>query len=133
MAGLAAAGIALAVSTSCTPSSPDPTATPLPTSVPFTELYDFMQSEKNSNPTRVEYFVDVARPSVIEGQITNIKDSKLQFHVHKRTLRRDEYVECAFRQKGSVIRLNVGQLVKIYGELDTVDAAVKLKNCRIVP
>jgi hypothetical protein len=82
----------------------------------------------SSNPTRVEHFVDVARPSVFEGRITKIEDSKLQFHVEKRALDKDRYVECEFRQKNSVLRLNVGQLVKVYGELYAAGTGVKFKN-----
>ena len=127
---LALAGLALLLLLSC---GPAPTATPLPTSMPAEELFTFLQDENSLNPERVEDYKDDARSSVFEGIITEINDSTVQFHIQKRDLLPDKYIECKFRSKNEVLSLNIGTMVRILGDLEDVNGVVQFKNCQLVP
>ena len=63
------------------------------------------------------------------GKITNIEDDKVQFHIEKRWLWKDDYVECKFENKGDIISLDKGDMVTLIGNLDKVSGVVIFKNC----
>ena len=111
---------------------PAPTATPLPTSMPVEELYSIYQNMRAQNATRVERHKDVGTSSVFEGRITDIKGSTVQFHIARRILEPDKYVECKFKRENDVLNLNVGSVVRLLGDLEDVNGVVQFKNCRTV-
>ena len=129
MSLVALSSLALLLSQYC---GPAPTATPLPTSLPVEELYWFYQDHNIGYATHVEAWKDDARSSVFEGVITDIRNSTVQFHIERRTLARDKYVECKFKRKEDVLRLNVGSVVRVLGDLEDVNGIVQFKNCSIV-
>ena len=122
---LVVGALAIALLVSCQ----QQTSQPLPTSTPFNQLYEFYQGEIKNNPTRLEKRVDDKELRVFHGPITNIEGSKVQFHVERRLIERDKYMECRFRAKESVLHLNVGDRVTVYGYLDGANDVVKFKDC----
>lgn len=121
---------------------PTPVPTPTPTPWPVKELYQFLHNEKESNSTRSERRVDVEWGVRITGRITKIEDDRVQFHIDVKDFEsaffsgnldfKDLYVECKFPKKSYVYKLDRGDTVSLYGKLDQVSNAVKLKDCRFL-
>ena len=107
----------------------EPAAPTFPPSVSFIELFEFYQQEKENNPTRLKNRVEAEELRVFNGPISNIDGSKIQFHVQRIIGGRDRYVECEFSTERSVLSLNVGDQVTVYGNLDDVNSVVRFKGC----
>ena len=135
-------GVVLIGVQACGQPAPSPAPTPTPWRVQ--ELYQFLENEKTSNPTRLEKRVDDKEVFGFTGAITNIEDDKIQFHIAKLDTKKDEYVECEFDDKGGVLSLDAGLQVTAYGRLDAAfptgplgrfgfkdNQAVKFKNCHL--
>ncbi len=105
----------------------------LPTSVPAHALHERLQNEKELNPTRMEVKIDQRPLMAFHGDITRIEDSKVQFHIEERVLAPDLYVECKFANKNSVLPLNKGQSVRLYGYLTRVNDVIVFENCGFGP
>ena len=134
-------GVLLTGTLACT--QPVPSPAPTPTPQPVEELYQFLENEKASNPTRLEKRVEDNELFGFTGAITNIEDDKIQFHIDIHLTAKDEYVECKFDNKASVLSLDAGRRVTVYGNLYEAfptglrsavglknDLAVKFKSCR---
>ena len=125
-------------------SSPEPTATstpiptPTPTPWPVGELYQFLDSHNESNSGRVDSWIDGKWGFRITGVITKIENEKVQFHIEIKEFIespfdfKDLYLECKFPEKSDVYYLNKGDTVNLYGRLDEVGNAVKLKDCQFL-
>ena len=105
-------------------------------------LYDQFQRDHAANPTYVEYRVKKKEFMGLAGKITEVEGAKVQFHIVRQLIPKDEFVECAFPEESAVLELRKGQTVTLYGNLDKAfprgllgdvgfkDAkAIKLKNC----
>ena len=97
---------------------------------PVDKFYAEMHNEKNSNPTRMERRIEQGEVYGIIGEITNINDAKIQFHIQKRPLGKDQYVECEFPNERSVLQFNKGEIVKVSGKLNKVNSKIELKSCQ---
>lgn len=119
-------------------------ATPTPTPRSVESFYKWLESEQEKNSERVKHWADHGRLFGLTGEITEIEDGKIQFHIRKTELGKDEFVECEFANSSSVLRLNIGERVTIYGNLHEAfptgkfgqfgfkdNKAVKLKKCRL--
>ena len=109
-----------------------PTPIPVPASVPVDQLYDFYQQEKETNPPRLDQRVVNEEIRTFTGTITKIEDSKIQFHIQELDFGKDKYLECKFSSKGSVLNLNTGSTVTVYGFLDDANGVIKFKNCVVI-
>lgn len=133
-------GLALASILACEQEAPIPTPTPRQVE----EFYEAMELEQAQNPERLKHEADQGRLHGLIGKITKIDDSKIQFHINKMELGKDEFVECEFSNSDSVLKLNIGDMVTVYGNLHKAfptgklgeigfkdNKAVKLKECRL--
>lgn len=133
-------GLALAGVLACGQDAPTPT--PTPRSVE--SLYKWLKSEKENNPERLEYRAERGEIFGLTGEITDIEDSKIQFHISRAELGKDEFVECEFSNYGSILSLNIGDPVTVYGKLHKAfptgklgqfgfkdNKAVKFRECRL--
>lgn len=105
----------------------------LPPSVPVHALYEQLQNDKELNPTRVDRWIDQRQIRAFHGSITKIDDSKVQFHIKERFLASDLYVECKFANRNSVLLLNKGQNISVYGHLTRVNDVIVFENCGFGP
>lgn len=98
--------------------------------VPVEAFYAGMHTEKNNNPTRMEESIEKGGVYGVVGIITNITDSKIQFHIQKTLLEQDQYVECEFPDERDVLQFNKGENVQVSGKLNKVDSKIELKSCQ---
>ena len=63
------------------------------------------------------------------GVISKIDGDRVQFHIEKRFLDKDQYVECKFAVRSHVLPLDRGEEITVYGDLSKVGDAVKFENC----
>ena len=128
-------GVVLIGVLACGQPAPSPAPTPTPWQVQ--ELYQFLENENRSNPTRLDKRVDDNELFGFTGAITKIEDGKIQFHIAILDAMKDRYVECKFDNKASVLSLDVGNRVTVYGDLDEafptgLQSTVGLKNSLVV-
>ena len=128
--GIFALALTFWVSASC---SQAPAPVSIPSSVPAVQVYNFYQQERDANPVRLDYRIDNAEVRTFTGAITKIEGSKIQFLSEERFLARDKYLECKFSSEEGVLRLSKSDTVTVYGNLEDVNAAVKFKNCVLLP
>lgn len=116
----------------------------LPAIEPVENLYQKLELEKSTNPTRLEDRVDRNEVRSFSGTISDIKGKSIQFHIDEKMLERDDFVECAFPSEDDILSLDIDQEVTVYGNLHeafsgglfgaTGDSrAVKFKDCAFYP
>ena len=134
---LAAALLALLAASACgngDGSSGGTTRTPLPTPTPTAQpvvgLYRFFNAEKERNPVRFERIMEDKDRYGFYGVVSKIDGTKVQFHIAKRRMRRDEYVECRFEDKDDLLSFSVGDRVTLYGRIADTGRIVKFEECR---
>ena len=134
---LAAALLTLLVASACgngDSSSGGTTRTPLPTPTPTAQpvvgLYRFFNAEKERNPVRFERIMEDKDRYGFYGVVSKIDGTKVQFHIAKRRMRRDEYVECRFKDKDDLLSFSVGDRVTLYGRIADTGRIVKFEECR---
>ena len=101
----------------------------VPAPEPVSERYRWLVDEKESNPVRSDVRVDQRQVISFEGEITNIDGKTVQFHIDKRTLKKDRYLQCEFARERDVVLYDRGQTVTLFGFLEGVGKVVKLDNC----
>ncbi len=113
-----------------------PTATP--TAVPAKWLYDGYHADKQRNPTRLDARIERGELWRFQLIISNIEGSRIQEHFTRVMGGTDSYIECEFENENWVMRLNIGQTVKVYGRLHEAfkdrmiwpdSKAVKFRDC----
>ena len=101
----------------------------IPAPKPVDLLYLELIQEKASNRTPSNTRVDQRQVMSFEGEITDIEDRKIQFHIDTVYWGRDGYVQCEFSEERKVIYFDKGQTVFLYGFLESVGTVVKFGNC----
>ena len=124
--------LAMILLTACEGAAPTstPIPTPTPTAQPAVQLYQYFHREKELNPVRFDSIKDAGGYYGFTGIISKIDGRRVQFHIEKRRLKKDEYLECEFSETDEMLNLNVGATVTIYGYLAEAGRIVKLKQCR---
>ena len=107
-----------------------PLPTPTPTAQPVIGLYRFFNAEKERNPVRFERIMEDKDRYGFYGVVSKIDGTKVQFHIAKRRMRRDEYVECRFEDKDDLLSFSVGDRVTLYGRIADTGRIVKFEECR---
>ena len=107
------------------------TPVPIPASEPVEQVYSFYQREKEDNPNRLDWRVENNEIKAFHGTITEIDGSKMQFHISRRLLEGDEYIECEFPNENYTLDLSEGESAYVYGWLDDVNGAIKFKGCQL--
>ena len=107
-----------------------PLPTPTPTAQPVVGLYRFFNAEKERNPVRFERIMEDKDRYGFYGVVSKIDGTKVQFHIAKRRMRRDEYVECRFEDKDDLLSFSVGDRVTLYGRIADTGRIVKFEECR---
>ena len=107
-----------------------PLPTPTPTAQPVVGLYRFFNAEKERNPVRFERIMEDKDRYGFYGVVSKIDGTKVQFHIAKRRMRRDEYVECRFEDKDDLLSFSVGDRITLYGRIADTGRIVKFEECR---
>lgn len=116
---------------------PETSLTP-PPAIPAVELYRHMVGEKESNPTRLKHRVDGREPMAVQMIITEIEDTKVRQHFGRNAPFGSGFVECEFDSETSVLSLDRGDYVEVWGLLEKafpsnlfrqVTYVVKLSDC----
>ena len=107
-----------------------PAPLPTPTAQPVSLLYDWFHEEQERNPVRFDRMLDDQGQYGFTGTVSKIDGAKVQFHLSRRSLKRDDYVECRFESEDDVVRFSVGETVTLYGNIAEVGRIVKFKECR---
>ena len=95
------------------------------------ELYDFYQHERESNSTRLAARIAAEEMRRFSGQITNINDLNVQFHPDRRLSQRDRYIECRFANLETVLPLDTGQYITVFGKLVRADQKIVFDDCTL--
>ena len=95
--------------------SPTAIPTPTPTPMPGKVLHDRLLAETVDNPTRLKNRVENRQLIRFTIQISSIEDSRIRQYFNGNS---GSYIECEFKHERSVLNLNRGQTVNVYGFLD---------------
>ena len=113
----------------------------LPQAIKAERLHEDLASVKHNNSTRLEKRVEDRELFVVVMTITNIEGSRIQQHLHKDPNWLDDYAECDFPDRNSILHLNRGDQVTVKGDLHEVfdkkwflfeSGAVKLRDCGLI-
>lgn len=107
-----------------------PAPLPTPTAQPVSLLYDWFHAEQKRNPVRFDRMMEDEGRYGFTGIVSKIDGDKVQFHLSRRSLKRDDYVECRFKSEDDVVRFSVGETVTLYGNIAEVGRIVKFEECR---
>ena len=66
------------------------------------------------------------------GEVTDIQDLAVQFHIEKRAFRGDIYVECSFTSDEKFWELNEGDRATVQGHLTEIGDVTKFERCELV-
>ena len=107
---------------------------PKPETVP--ELYVYIQSQDDVNPTRLEIWLDKGEPFRYSGVIRKIDGSSLQFLVKNQFAGFDWYLQCKFINPEALRSLNKGDIVAVEGRLEAVfpflaQGAIRFNGCLV--
>ena len=95
------------------------------------KLYDFYQHERESNPTRLAARIAAEEMRKFSGHIENIDGPRVQFHPDDRLSQRDRYIECRFADLESVLPLDTGQYITLFGKLVRADEVIVFDDCTV--
>ena len=107
-------------------------APPTPTPMPVEELHKWLLEDRDLNPSRSKSREERGEVYRFTGEVTGIEDMTAQFHIERRTLRRDIYVECVFPSDEEFWELNVGDVAAAQGYLTSIGDAVKFERCEVL-
>ncbi|MDE2780761.1 MAG: hypothetical protein OXI91_13960 [Chloroflexota bacterium] len=107
----------------------EPVTIEVPAPRPVVELYQWLLEDKALNESRSELREEKREVHSFVGPITEIDGSTVRFRIEDRLLQRDTWLECEFASERSILSLDAGQMVTLYGFLKDVDRVVKFDKC----
>lgn len=107
-----------------------PAPLPTPTAQPASLLYAWFQDERERNPVRFDKIMDEKGVYGFTGIVSKIDGTKVQFHLARRAMKRDDYVECRFEELDDVLAFSIGDTITLYGNIVEVGRILKFEDCR---
>lgn len=108
-----------------------PAPLPTPTAQPASLLYAWFQDERERNPVRFDKIMDEKGVYGFTGIVSKIDGTKVQFHLARRAMKKDDYVECQFEELDDVLAFSIGDTITLYGNIVEVGRILKFEECRV--
>lgn len=107
----------------------EPVTIEVPAPRPVVELYQWLLDDKTLNESRSKLREENREVHSFFGPITEIDGSTVRFRIEDRPLQRDTRLDCEFSSERSILSLDAGQTVTLYGFLKEVSRVVKFNKC----